>query len=64
MFELIKAGSYTFEQEVWSCVSSEAQDLVKGLLTVKPSRRYNRDQILGHPWLNGKFKASKKLLPM
>ena len=36
LFDKIKAGKYSFSDEVWDCVSSEAKDLVKRLLKVEP----------------------------
>jgi len=43
LFALIRKGRYNFSQESWTHVSSEAKDLVRGLLTVKVSRRYGRE---------------------
>ena len=51
LFEMIAAGEYSFSQPAWDCVSDDAKDLVKQLLTVKPSDRISAQDALGHPWL-------------
>ncbi|EFJ06531.1 hypothetical protein SELMODRAFT_430614 [Selaginella moellendorffii] len=35
----------------WSDVTSEAKDLIMGMLEVYPSRRLTVEQVLGHPWI-------------
>lgn len=46
----ILSGIFEFG-EPWRGVSDAAKDLVAGLLTVDPSRRYTMAQALCHPWL-------------
>ncbi|XP_032242290.1 serine/threonine-protein kinase Chk2 isoform X2 [Nematostella vectensis] len=49
--KLILAGKYTFPKQHWKCVSDEAIDLIKKLLTVDPSKRLTIQQVLEHPWI-------------
>ena len=44
----IKKGDFKPIEEV----SSEANDLIKGMLQVNPKKRFTVDNILNHPWLN------------
>ena len=54
LFEIIKVGNFSFPSPYWDEVSSEAKDLISKLLILDSSKRLNADQILEHPWLNGK----------
>ena len=58
LFELIKAGEYSFNAPAWEFISDEAKDLVKGLLVVNPEERLTSEEIQSHPWLNGTFEAN------
>lgn len=51
MFRKIVNAEYQFHPENWAEVSSEAQDLVRGLLTLDVKKRLTIDQALDHPWL-------------
>lgn len=51
LFEIIKSGKFTFLDPYWTDISSEAKDLVRGLLTVDPKKRYTCEQVLSHPWI-------------
>ena len=44
----IKKGDFKPLEEV----SSEANDIIKGMLQVNPKKRFTVDNILNHPWLN------------
>ncbi|KAL4505982.1 hypothetical protein ABPG72_013743 [Tetrahymena utriculariae] len=54
LFELIVQGKFEFPSPAWDSISNEAKDLIKGLLTVDPKKRFNYEKISAHPWLNGK----------
>lgn len=51
LFRKIKAGSYEFHPDYWKGVSSDAKDLIKNLLVVKPEKRFTADDALAHSWL-------------
>ncbi|XP_012241692.1 ribosomal protein S6 kinase alpha-5-like isoform X2 [Bombus impatiens] len=48
----IRAGEIDFDSESWSHVSDLAKQVVKGLLTVDPSKRLTASGLVNHPWLN------------
>ncbi len=65
--EIMKAvvkGTYTFPKPDWNCISTEAIDLVKKLLTRNPSERITALEALRHPWLQirSRIRASKSSL--
>jgi calcium-dependent protein kinase len=47
----IKDGRFTKKKDVWSRVSTKAQDLVEKLLVVDPEKRLSAQQALEHPWI-------------
>mmetsp|Transcript_49472 Transcript_49472/g.152641 ORF Transcript_49472/g.152641 Transcript_49472/m.152641 type:complete len:538 (-) Transcript_49472:38-1651(-) len=47
----IKSGRYTIKPDIWSRVSEEAQDFVKGMLVTDPQKRMTAMQALAHPWI-------------
>ena len=53
LFEKIKHGRYDFPSPVWDQISAEAKDIIKNLLIVDPSKRWNCEQLLRHPWILG-----------
>lgn len=52
IMDKIQRGSFDLESSAWVCVSEEAKDLVKRLLTVDPDRRITMEQLLVHEWLD------------
>jgi len=62
LFEIIKKGEYDFPSPYWDGISEPAKDLIRHLLVVDPSKRFNADQILSHPWICGE-KTPRKQLP-
>jgi len=62
LFDLIKKGEYDFPSPYWDNVSEPAKDLIKNLLVVDPTKRYDEDKILSHPWIVGE-KTPRKQLP-
>jgi calcium-dependent protein kinase len=47
-----KRGLRSFEPpEVWNAVSSEAKDLISGLLDLNPKKRLSVEQALNHSWM-------------
>ena len=52
LFDRICAGRFDFKpEEDWKHISPEAKDLIKKLLVVDPSARFNAQKIRSHPWL-------------
>lgn len=45
----------------WEHISQDAKDLITGLLTVDPKKRYDYNQIAKHPWINGKNLTNKPI---
>ncbi|KAI6661536.1 hypothetical protein LOD99_13409 [Oopsacas minuta] len=53
MRDCILNGKIMFHnQSEWKSISDNAQDVIKGLLTVDPDRRMSLDSLLAHPWFN------------
>ncbi|XP_055621626.1 ribosomal protein S6 kinase alpha-5 [Toxorhynchites rutilus septentrionalis] len=48
----IRRGSFDLASSAWVCVSEDAKDIVKSLLTVDPGRRIAMEQLLVHDWLD------------
>jgi len=63
LYRKIKAGQFEFHAEYWENISSEAQDMIKRMLTVNPLDRISAKAALGHPWLtvDGKGLAGHSL---
>lgn len=51
LYTSIKSGNYTFHEERWEHISSDAKDLVTKLLTVNPTERLDVKECGNHPWL-------------
>lgn len=47
LLKLIKIGNYEFPVQI----SSDAEDLVRKLLHIKPTERLTLPEILNHPWM-------------
>lgn len=61
LYKQIKSGHFEFIDPYWTDISQAAKDLIKGLLTVNPKKRFTPDQVLSHPWVaRGDEVASKK----
>jgi len=46
----VRCGRVFVDDPVWHMVSDEAKDLLRGLLTVDPTKRISIDAALAHPW--------------
>jgi len=53
LFRKIKRGDYEFHEEYWGTVSKDARELIRSLLTVKPSDRLSADEALENKWIRG-----------
>ena len=47
----IKGGEFSLKARQFESVSSEAKELIKGLLTVDPSKRLTMDELRQHKWI-------------
>ena len=54
LFSMIKACRYDFPSPYWDGVSESAKDLIKKLLVADVNARYTAEQVLQHPWIQGK----------
>ncbi|KAI7866086.1 kinase-like domain-containing protein [Spinellus fusiger] len=48
----IMRARYTFDDEYWGGISSNAKDFIKGCLTLVPDKRMTAHEALNHPWLS------------
>lgn len=59
---MIKKGEFDFPSPYWDLISEPAKDLIRNLLVVDISKRFNAEKILAHPWIAGE-KTPRKQLP-
>ena len=50
IMRLIKIGKYSMTGRVWEFVSSQAKELIKGMLCYNPKKRLTAKQALDHDW--------------
>ncbi|XP_030029998.1 MAP kinase-activated protein kinase 2-like isoform X1 [Manduca sexta] len=51
MKKRIRLGQYDFPEPEWSNVSSEAKNLIRGMLSVDPAKRLSIEQVMASPWI-------------
>ncbi len=51
LYQLIKHAAFAFPSPYWDKISTEAKDLIAGLLRKEPSERLTPAQALAHPFL-------------
>lgn len=51
MKKRIRQGQYGFPDAEWKNVSSQAKELIQGLLKTDPSQRFTITQVMKHPWI-------------
>lgn len=51
LFRKIRKGQYEFHEEYWGQVSDEAKNMIRQLLTVAPSKRYDANQAMKNSWI-------------
>lgn len=59
LFEKIKAGYYGFPSPVWDHISEDAKEIIRNLLVVDPSQRWNCERLMRHPWIQGQTPATQ-----
>ncbi|KAI7886747.1 Pkinase-domain-containing protein [Lichtheimia hyalospora FSU 10163] len=52
MKDQIRLGLYDFPPQYWDDISEDAKDLIKGLLTVDPTKRLTAEDALKHKWMS------------
>ncbi|XP_050311724.1 ribosomal protein S6 kinase alpha-5-like isoform X2 [Anthonomus grandis grandis] len=57
IMERIKCGDFNFNSAAWKEVSSDAKQVVEGLLTVIPKDRFQMRDLLGNSWVQGNQKV-------
>lgn len=60
----IAKGEYSLDKPVFQKISSEAKDLLKGMLQVDPVNRLSASECLLHPWITGKAHTDKHMQPL
>ncbi|KAG1684015.1 Ribosomal protein S6 kinase alpha-5 [Nymphon striatum] len=57
IMQRIKGGEFFFNGNEWEIVSHQAKSVIKGLLTVDPSKRLTMKELRNHPWICGQDKS-------
>ncbi|CDS02704.1 hypothetical protein LRAMOSA00109 [Lichtheimia ramosa] len=52
MKDQIRLGLYDFPPQYWDGISEDAKDLIRGLLTVDPTKRLTAEDALKHKWMS------------
>ncbi|RWS28116.1 ribosomal protein S6 kinase-like protein [Leptotrombidium deliense] len=64
IMERIKEGEFSFSSPQWSLVSNKAKEVIRGLLTVDPKKRFTMSELLKHPWVVGHLKGGYSSTPL
>ena len=48
----IKNGEYVFPSEEWSKVSTDAKNLIKGMLETVPEKRFTIEDVMKSKWIS------------
>lgn len=59
LFDQICQGRYSFPEIYWNCVSKDAIDMIKQLLTIDPQKRITSSAALEHAWMQDEEVISK-----
>lgn len=51
LFRKIRKGQFEFHEEYWGQVSDDAKNLIRQLLTVSPSKRYDANGAMKNSWI-------------
>eukprot|EP00924_Labyrinthula_sp_SR-Ha-C_P008804 maker-scaffold_2-augustus-gene-3.0-mRNA-1 protein AED:0.11 eAED:0.11 QI:0/0/0/1/1/1/2/0/926 len=58
LYQKIKNSEYEFHQAAWGKVSLIAKDLISRLFVVNPERRLTIKQVMSHPWVKDRDRAT------
>ena len=50
-----------FQDDIWTNISDAAQDLIMHLICVDPSKRFDAQQVMEHPWITGEDRGDTSL---
>ena len=64
MRNCIQDAHVSFSHDAWAGVSSDAKELIQGLLRANPKQRLTAEELLVHPWIVGAQFGSVNTLPM
>ena len=64
MRSCIQDAHVSFSHDAWAGVSSDAKELIQGLLRANPKQRLTAEELLVHPWIVGAQFGSVNTLPM
>lgn len=56
----IKKGTYNFNGDEWSSVSTDAIDLIRKLMCIEADKRYSLDEVLDHKWIKNDIEMKRK----
>ena len=59
----VREGKYVCDQPEWAFVSPDAQDLVRRMMELDPSKRITAADALKHPWIVGQADGMRNPLP-
>merc|ERR1712055_272101 len=63
LFSSIKEGRLVFPDQHWAVISSEAKDLIGGLLVKDSEARLDANQVLSHPWILDEGNSNNLMTP-
>ncbi|XP_019369593.1 PREDICTED: calcium/calmodulin-dependent protein kinase type 1G isoform X1 [Gavialis gangeticus] len=63
LFEKIKEGYFEFESPFWDDISESAKHFISHLLEKDPNKRFNCEDALRHPWINGNTALHRDIYP-
>lgn len=64
IMQRIKEGEFRFCGPQWKVVSSEAKEVIRGLLTVDSHQRLTMQQLRHHPWVQASHRGSSSCTPL
>eukprot|EP01137_Pigoraptor_chileana_P005994 Opistho-2@49823 len=57
LYEKINRGEVSFDGPVWASISSQAKNLIQGMLKVDPAHRFTAKEIMDHAWISNRDNA-------
>lgn len=57
LVQAVVTASYPYPEQYWGTISPAAKDLIDHMLVVDQAARYTIEDVLVHPWLNGRAGA-------
>ena len=60
LFDQIRDGAFTFDDEDWTSVSDHAMNFIHSTLEVDPLKRLNAAELLQHPWMTAEVSTANR----